>query len=192
MVVPRHIQTVASDSGLTLRWFLTETRHTRWGKRWRIVRRRSNCGHKKQGKPVPKTSLNKLLTSMREFLRLAGTAACVTAVPSGIALGLSPTVLPSNLAPAPQQSGAVSPDYVLRIGSSPIEIAPKHIVSTVTYNGQFPGPLLRFKEGRHKCGYGQIPACPAFGVAAELPARPGGRLGPVRPGCAGMGFAISM
>jgi FtsP/CotA-like multicopper oxidase with cupredoxin domain len=41
-----------------------------------------------------------------------------------------------------------SPDYVLRIGSSPVEIAPKHIVSTITYNGQFPGPLLRFKEGQ--------------------------------------------
>jgi FtsP/CotA-like multicopper oxidase with cupredoxin domain len=27
-----------------------------------------------------------------------------------------------------------------------VEIAPKRIVSTTTYNGQFPGPLLRFKE----------------------------------------------
>ena len=39
-------------------------------------------------------------------------------------------------------------DYVLRIAATPIEIAPKRIVSAVTYNGQFPGPLLRFKEGR--------------------------------------------
>ena len=36
----------------------------------------------------------------------------------------------------------------MRIAATPIEIAPKHIVSAVTYNGQFPGPLLRFKEGR--------------------------------------------
>ena len=41
-----------------------------------------------------------------------------------------------------------SPDYTLRIGASAIEIAPKRFVSTVCYNGQFPGPLLRFKEGR--------------------------------------------
>ncbi|HLW85316.1 MAG TPA: multicopper oxidase domain-containing protein [Candidatus Sulfotelmatobacter sp.] len=34
----------------------------------------------------------------------------------------------------------------MRIGASAIEIAPKRFVSTVTYNGQFPGPLLRFKE----------------------------------------------
>jgi len=39
-------------------------------------------------------------------------------------------------------------DYVLRIAVTPVEIAPKHIVPAVTYNGQFPGPLLRFKEGR--------------------------------------------
>ena len=39
-------------------------------------------------------------------------------------------------------------DYTLRISSTPIEIAPKHIVSAITYNGQFPGPLLRFKEGQ--------------------------------------------
>ncbi len=29
-----------------------------------------------------------------------------------------------------------------------MELAPKHIVSTTTYNGQFPGPLLRFQEGK--------------------------------------------
>jgi len=36
----------------------------------------------------------------------------------------------------------------LRIAASPVEIAPKHIVSTITYNGQFSGPLLRFKENQ--------------------------------------------
>jgi FtsP/CotA-like multicopper oxidase with cupredoxin domain len=38
-------------------------------------------------------------------------------------------------------------DYTLRIGVTPIEIAPKRIISTTTYNGQFPGPLIRLKEG---------------------------------------------
>ncbi len=46
---------------------------------------------------------------------------------------------------APQEEGA---DYTIRIGASPVEIASKRIVSTITYNGQFPGPLLRFKEGQ--------------------------------------------
>jgi FtsP/CotA-like multicopper oxidase with cupredoxin domain len=39
-------------------------------------------------------------------------------------------------------------DYTLHIKTSPVEIAPKRIISTTTYNTQFPGPLLRFKEGR--------------------------------------------
>ncbi|MGA8595912.1 MAG: multicopper oxidase domain-containing protein [Bryobacteraceae bacterium] len=39
-------------------------------------------------------------------------------------------------------------DYTLVIAVKPIEIAPQRIISLTTYNGQFPGPLLRFKEGR--------------------------------------------
>jgi FtsP/CotA-like multicopper oxidase with cupredoxin domain len=38
-------------------------------------------------------------------------------------------------------------DYSLRIASQPIELAPNRIVSVTAYNGQFPGPLLRFREG---------------------------------------------
>jgi FtsP/CotA-like multicopper oxidase with cupredoxin domain len=48
-------------------------------------------------------------------------------------------------ASTPDQAAA---DYVLHIENSPIEIARNQIVSATTYNGQFPGPLLRFKEGR--------------------------------------------
>lgn len=39
-------------------------------------------------------------------------------------------------------------DYTLRIGTGLVELAPDHIVSTTLYNDQFPGPLLRFKEGQ--------------------------------------------
>lgn len=39
-------------------------------------------------------------------------------------------------------------DYTLRIGQSDLEVAPGKRVSTSTYNGQFPGPLLRFTEGK--------------------------------------------
>ena len=39
-------------------------------------------------------------------------------------------------------------DYTLRIATGLVELAPDHIVSTTLYNGQFPGPLLRFTEGR--------------------------------------------
>jgi len=42
----------------------------------------------------------------------------------------------------------VRADYSLRIEVSPIEIAPKRIISMTNYNGQFPGPLIRLKEGQ--------------------------------------------
>ncbi|MEV7363532.1 multicopper oxidase family protein [Streptomyces sp. NPDC004166] len=49
-------------------------------------------------------------------------------------------------------TGAAAPegeaDYTVRIARSRIELAPDTIISTTTYNGQFPGPLLRFKEGQ--------------------------------------------
>ncbi len=38
-------------------------------------------------------------------------------------------------------------DYTLTIATQPIELAPNRIVSVTAYNGQFPGPLLRFREG---------------------------------------------
>jgi FtsP/CotA-like multicopper oxidase with cupredoxin domain len=40
------------------------------------------------------------------------------------------------------------PDYTIRIGTGLVELAPDRIISTTTYNGQFPGPLLRFTEGQ--------------------------------------------
>ena len=69
--------------------------------------------------------------SRREFLRTASAAAGA--------------YLLSNSLPIAAQTSA---DYTLHIKNSPIEIAPKHIVGVTTYNGQFPGPLLRFKEGQ--------------------------------------------
>jgi FtsP/CotA-like multicopper oxidase with cupredoxin domain len=39
-------------------------------------------------------------------------------------------------------------DYTLRIANGLVELAPDHIVSTTLYNDQFPGPLLRFREGQ--------------------------------------------
>ena len=46
------------------------------------------------------------------------------------------------------QSEAGTSDYTLRIQNSVVEIAPKRFIPVTTYNGQFPGPLLRFKESQ--------------------------------------------
>jgi FtsP/CotA-like multicopper oxidase with cupredoxin domain len=49
---------------------------------------------------------------------------------------------------ATEQAAPERADYTLRIATGLAELAPDHIVSTTVYNSQFPGPLLRFKEGQ--------------------------------------------
>jgi FtsP/CotA-like multicopper oxidase with cupredoxin domain len=54
-------------------------------------------------------------------------------------------------APVPARSDAASQtaaDYTIRIADAKIELAPSVTVATSVYNDQFPGPLLRFQEGR--------------------------------------------
>src|SRR5260370_30732439 len=75
--------------------------------------------------------------SRRHFLQTTGATTA--------ALCLSPHH--SRLPVSSVTSPAAAADYTLHIKAAPIEIAPKRILSTVTYNGEFPGPLLRFKEG---------------------------------------------
>ena len=70
----------------------------------------------------------------RSFLTYAGLVPLIGAVP--------------RLALAAGGITAEKPDYTLRIGTGLVELAPDHIVSTTLYNSQFPGPLLRFKEGQ--------------------------------------------
>jgi FtsP/CotA-like multicopper oxidase with cupredoxin domain len=53
-----------------------------------------------------------------------------------------------GMARAAGEANGDKADYTLRIATGLAELAPDHIVSTTLYNGQFPGPLLRFKEGQ--------------------------------------------
>ena len=39
-------------------------------------------------------------------------------------------------------------DYTIRIATGLVDLADDHIVSTTLYNGQFPGPLIRLREGK--------------------------------------------
>jgi FtsP/CotA-like multicopper oxidase with cupredoxin domain len=65
----------------------------------------------------------------RDVLQLSGMAAVSAALPAAA----------QNLA---------TPDYRLEIAPFTLELSPRHRLKTVAYNGQVPGPLLRFKEGR--------------------------------------------
>jgi len=77
----------------------------------------------------------------RTFLQAVGATAGATLLASP---RLWSRAIVAELA-APQSDGQA--DYTLTIATAPIELAPKRIISVTTYNGQFPGPLLRLKEG---------------------------------------------
>ena len=81
--------------------------------------------------------------SRRAFLKLTGTVAGAGLVSPCFGLGNM-----GLLATAKSQTAEPKADYTLRIAASPIEIAHNRIVSGITYNDKFPGPLLRFKEGQ--------------------------------------------
>lgn len=84
--------------------------------------------------------------SRRRFLKAAGLTAGAVLFSSGYVVGES-GMAPGGDSPAPSSESAAA-DYTLHIKTSPVEIAPNRIISATTYNGQFPGPLLRFKEGQ--------------------------------------------
>lgn len=81
--------------------------------------------------------------SRRNFLTTAGAAVGTTLLSSPSLLNLS-VMAGENGASAQSQGPA---DHTLTIATKPIELAPNRIISVTTYNGQFPGPLLRLKEG---------------------------------------------
>jgi FtsP/CotA-like multicopper oxidase with cupredoxin domain len=84
----------------------------------------------------PKVDRTNLALPRRDFLKFSSIAAlAMSGAP--FARGLAQTT-------APRETKA---DFALRIAAGLVELSPEHIVSTTLYNGQFPGPLLRFKEG---------------------------------------------
>lgn len=79
----------------------------------------------------------KMTLPRRDFLKLSSLAALASTT-GALSLGdEQPT--------GAQDSKA---DYSLRIATGLVELAPGHIISTTLYNGEFPGPLLRLREGR--------------------------------------------
>jgi FtsP/CotA-like multicopper oxidase with cupredoxin domain len=80
--------------------------------------------------------------SRRKFLFGGLLAGAYAALPkSSLAADASSS---SETAPKPEGHA----DYTIRIGTALVELADDRILSTTTYNGQFPGPLLHLKEGR--------------------------------------------
>ena len=140
------------------------------------------------------------IESRRQFLKTTGLAAGTMLLPTSHVVGQAE----QRPSPSPSNSGLA--DYTIRIATTPIELAPGHIISATTYNGQFPGPLLRFKEGQPVTvdiynetdvpeqlhWHGQIVGTDVDGAAEEgtpyIPARGGMRRIQFTPRPAGLRF----
>ncbi len=81
----------------------------------------------------------------RDFLK-SGALAAGALLPASSLLASAWQMPGASKTPPTAADGAA--DYSLRIGTGLIELAPGHVISTTTYNGQFPGPLLRLHQGR--------------------------------------------
>jgi FtsP/CotA-like multicopper oxidase with cupredoxin domain len=89
----------------------------------------------------PKDRSRRQFLSQASILAGTGLASARMALPPRILFG-------SAAASGVVLGGEVAVDYTLRIGAAAVKIGKKEIVPAVTYNGQFPGPLLRFKEDK--------------------------------------------
>src|SRR5579864_2296836 len=89
--------------------------------------------------------MSRIFSTRRGFLKTAGVAAGASILPMGVfGRGLAARTMVVAGPTGPQNEPA---DYSLTIATKPVELARNRIVSITTYNGQFPGPLLRLKEG---------------------------------------------
>src|ERR1035437_6780875 len=88
----------------------------------------------------------------RRFIKLASAATGGVLLGSRTGLSQSPMTMPQGSSSAAIATGVARleerADYTIRIGTGLVEVGPQRILSTATYNGQFPGPILRLKEGR--------------------------------------------
>jgi FtsP/CotA-like multicopper oxidase with cupredoxin domain len=72
----------------------------------------------------------------RDFLKLGGLAALAAGIDA------------CRHSEPPPTTAAAPADYTIRVGAGLVELAPDRIIATTLYNGQFPGPLIRLREGR--------------------------------------------
>ncbi len=73
----------------------------------------------------------------RAFLRLSGLGALAAGLPA--CTRHSDRAADHSIGPA---------EYTIRIAPGLVELAPDRIIATTLYNNQFPGPLIRLREGR--------------------------------------------
>ena len=82
----------------------------------------------------------------RDFLKTVSLSTLAAGIlPAAGAAAADMTRAMPQTPPAPLAGKA---EHTLRIATGVLELAPERFVSTTMYNGSFPGPLLRFKQGQ--------------------------------------------
>lgn len=85
----------------------------------------------------------------RRFIKTGGAVIPLASILPASAAALLTNEASDNVKQPVQRSQSdEKADYTIHIGTGLVEVGPQHFISTPTYNGQFPGPLLRFKEGQ--------------------------------------------
>jgi FtsP/CotA-like multicopper oxidase with cupredoxin domain len=77
----------------------------------------------------------------RAFLKIAGSGVVGAGLPATAKGAMPGAGSNASTPPAPA-------DHTIRIGTGLVEVGPQRFLSMTTYNGGFPGPLLRLREGR--------------------------------------------
>ncbi|HEU0276630.1 MAG TPA: multicopper oxidase domain-containing protein [Rhodanobacteraceae bacterium] len=83
----------------------------------------------------------------RDFLKTASFSALAAGVLSG-STAIAHGTMPASAVSPSTPGAAGNADYTLRIATGVLELSDEKFVSTTLYNGDFPGPLLRFRQGR--------------------------------------------
>ena len=89
-----------------------------------------------------------MIITRRHLLQWGGASALLSGVGARASAQSPPSHSPARATNSSKPAPAGPADYTLRIATSLVELGPDNTVSTKTYNGQFPGPLLRFTEGK--------------------------------------------
>ena len=76
----------------------------------------------------------------RAFLKITGGGVIGAGLPAIASGAMSAAAVDASKRSAPA-------DHTIRIATGLVEVGPQRFLSMTTYNGGFPGPLLRFKEG---------------------------------------------
>ncbi|MGH8125793.1 MAG: multicopper oxidase domain-containing protein, partial [Rhodanobacteraceae bacterium] len=84
----------------------------------------------------------------RNFLKTASLSALAAGTFSGAQALAASTAVPGKATLSASKPITGQADYTLRIATGVLELAPERFVSTTLYNGDFPGPLLRFRQGK--------------------------------------------